>query len=121
MSDNLKATRASAYMGEQWSLSGGVFDHGTREEDGPVTWETLVVPRRNPAMRRAGPKSPTLGTSAERTCPAAKNKRPHRGRSQARGTGAVADGDEGVGGLHRSVDVGEPGSAGTRPSKGGPC
>lgn len=27
----------------------------------------------------------------------------------------------GVGGLHRSVDVGERGSARTRPSKGGPC
>jgi hypothetical protein len=36
-------------------------------------------------------------------------------------TGAVADGDGGVGGLHRSDDVGERGGARTRPSKGGPC
>src|SRR5712692_10937384 len=28
---------------------------------------------------------------------------------------------QGVGGLHRSVDVGERGHARTRPSKGGPC
>ena len=36
-------------------------------------------------------------------------------------TGAAVDGSEGVGGLHTSVDVGERGSARTRPSKGGPC
>jgi len=34
-------------------------------------------------------------------------------------TGAAAEGDEGVGGLHRSVDVGERGGVRTRPSKGG--
>jgi len=36
----------------------------------------------------------------------AKNKRPHRGTPCARGTEATADGHEGVGGLHRSIDVG---------------
>ncbi len=36
-------------------------------------------------------------------------------------TGALADGDEGVGGLRTSFDVGERGGARTRPSKGGPC
>ena len=51
----------------------------------------------------------------------AKNKRPHRGTPCARGTEATADGGEGVGGLHRSVDVGERGGARTRPSKGSPC
>jgi hypothetical protein len=51
----------------------------------------------------------------------AKNKRPHRGTPCARGTEATADGGEGVGGLHTSVDVGERGGARTRPSKGGPC
>ena len=25
--------------------SGGVFDHGTHEEDGSATWEALVSPR----------------------------------------------------------------------------
>jgi hypothetical protein len=36
-------------------------------------------------------------------------------------TGAVADGNGGVGGPHTSGDVGERGGARTRPSKGGPC
>ena len=36
-------------------------------------------------------------------------------------TGAAAEGSEGVGGLHRSGDVGERSGARTRPSKGGPC
>ena len=30
-------------------VSGGVFDHGTYEEDGPVTWEALASPRHIPA------------------------------------------------------------------------
>jgi len=25
-------------------VSGGVFDHGAYEEDGPVTWEALISP-----------------------------------------------------------------------------
>ncbi len=36
-------------------------------------------------------------------------------------TGATVDGNEGVGGLHMSFDVGERGGTRTRPSKGGPC
>jgi hypothetical protein len=36
-------------------------------------------------------------------------------------TGVTAEGDGGVGGLHRSDDVGERTSTRTRPSKGGPC
>src|SRR6266568_5975240 len=35
-------------------VSGGVFDHGTHEEDGPGTWEALASPRPIPASRRAG-------------------------------------------------------------------
>ena len=31
-------------MGEEGTVSGGVFDHGTHEEDGPGTWEALVAP-----------------------------------------------------------------------------
>lgn len=42
------------------------------------------------------------------------------GRPEARETVAKADEDEGVGGLHRSDEVGEPRGSGTRPSKGGP-
>jgi hypothetical protein len=36
----------SVIMGEERNVSGGVFDHGTYEEDGPVTWEVLASPRR---------------------------------------------------------------------------
>jgi hypothetical protein len=43
-------------------VSGGVFDHGTHEEDGPVTWEALASPRHTPVMRGAGDPSPTHGT-----------------------------------------------------------
>jgi len=32
-------------MGEGRSAPGGIFDHGTQEEDGPGTWEALVSPR----------------------------------------------------------------------------
>ena len=42
------------FPGEEGVVSGGVFDHGTHEEDGPVTREALASPRRIPALRRAG-------------------------------------------------------------------
>jgi hypothetical protein len=32
-------------MGEGRLAPGGVFDHGTDEEDGPATWKALVSPR----------------------------------------------------------------------------
>jgi hypothetical protein len=38
-----------AFRGEEGVVSGGVFDHGTYEEDGPVTWEALASPRPIPA------------------------------------------------------------------------
>ena len=50
------------FLGEEGVVSGGVFDHGTHEEDGPVTWEALASPRRIPVLRRAGDPSPTHGT-----------------------------------------------------------
>ncbi len=34
------------HWGEEGAVSGGVFDHSTYEEDGPVTWEALTSPRR---------------------------------------------------------------------------
>ena len=80
-------------MGEQGSAPSGVYDYGTLEEDGPDTWETLIAP---------------CGTRAR------------VGRRQGT-TGAEADGDEGVGGLHTSDDAGERVPTWTRPSKGGPC
>ncbi len=33
-------------MGEEGIVSGGVFDHGTQEEDGPGTWEALAFSSR---------------------------------------------------------------------------
>jgi hypothetical protein len=35
-------------VGEEGAVSGGVFDHSTYEEDGPVTWEALASPRKKP-------------------------------------------------------------------------
>jgi len=44
-SRGLKATVAAARVGEQRHTPGGVFDHGTQEEDDPGTWEALLSPR----------------------------------------------------------------------------
>ena len=44
----------SVSMGEGRAVSGGVFDHGTHEEDGPGTWEALASLRQQPGMRSAG-------------------------------------------------------------------
>src|SRR5215472_15989734 len=49
-------------LGEEGGVSGGVFDHGTDEEDGPGTWEALASPRLIPIWRRAGDPSPTHDT-----------------------------------------------------------
>ena len=54
----------SVSMGEEGTVSGGVFDHGTHEEDGPVTREVLASPRWNPVLRTAGDSSPTHRASA---------------------------------------------------------
>jgi hypothetical protein len=51
-------------MGKEGIVSGGVYDQGTHEEDGPVTWEALASPRHTPALRRAGDWSPTHDTYA---------------------------------------------------------
>jgi len=48
--------------GEEGGVSGGGFDHGPDEADGPVTWEALASPRPIPVVRRAGDPSPTHGT-----------------------------------------------------------
>ena len=58
----------SVQVGEERPVSGGVFDHGTYEEDGPGTWEALASPRLIPVLRRAGDPSPTHDTLGERTC-----------------------------------------------------
>jgi hypothetical protein len=38
-------------MGEERFAPGGVLDHGTQEEDGPGTWEALVL-LGHPELRR---------------------------------------------------------------------
>jgi hypothetical protein len=44
--EGLKATVAVSDMGEEGAAPGGVFDHGTHEEDGPETWEAHALPRK---------------------------------------------------------------------------
>src|SRR5262245_25156058 len=93
--NDLKATTASpCRVGEERHVSGGVFDHGTYEEGDPGTWEALASPRPVPASRRAGDPSPTHDTWRAHVslAPWAQNKRSHRGRPLARGTGGVAEG-----------------------------
>jgi hypothetical protein len=102
-------------VGEASGAPGGVFDDGTREEDGPVTWETLVSSRETPAKRGAGDQPPHTARAggrrprrgrAEKQCGPAKNEPSASWQAEARGTGAEADGDEGVGGPNRSDEVG---------------
>jgi hypothetical protein len=64
--------------GEEGGVSGGVFDHGTYEEDGPVTWEALASPRPIPVSRSTGDPSPTHDTFA-----GARVVGPTRGTEQA--------------------------------------
>src|SRR5215510_272168 len=95
-------------VGEERTVSGGVFDHGTHEEDGPGTWEALASPRPIPVLRRAGELSPTHDAFAGARVVGhqAQNKRLHRGRPLARGTGAVADGGRESEGCIRAVTSG---------------
>ena len=107
---SLKATTipGESFLGEEGRVSGGVFDHGTHEEDGPGTWEALASPRPIPALRRAGEWSPTHDAFAGARVVGhlAQNKRRHRGKPRARGTGAVADGGRASEGCIRAVTPG---------------
>jgi hypothetical protein len=44
MPEGKSGLRERCNAGEGRLAPGGVFDHGTHEEDGPGTWEALVVP-----------------------------------------------------------------------------
>jgi hypothetical protein len=87
-----------------------VLHHGTYEEDGSVTWEILASPRE---IRSDG--EPVIHLQSCRVCKrtrqppseSAEQALAPRGRSQARGTEAVAEGGEEVGGPYMSFDVGE--------------
>jgi hypothetical protein len=78
-------------MGEGRVAPGGVFDHGTQEEDGPGTWEALAFLDIIRTHGESGDPSPTPFAQADRA-PGGEEERSHRGRPQARGTGAAADG-----------------------------
>lgn len=57
---------------------------------------------------------------ANRVHPVQKSVR-YRGKAEGKGNRSRGRWEEGVGGLHRSDDVGKRGGARSRPSKGGPC
>ncbi len=124
-----KATALSPQQGRGESAPGGVYDHGTQQEDGPGTWEATrsssATTRSSgepvTSLRRAvRPWMRARPADATRVAPHRRSIRAEVGRRQGE-TGAAVDGIEGVGGLRRSFDVGERGGARTRPSKGGPC
>jgi hypothetical protein len=110
-------------VGEERNVSGGVFDHGTHEEDGPVTWEALASPRLIPVVWRAGDPSPTHDTFASARVVGLRGTEEAPAAREATRKGNQSGGrrGQGVGGRQRSDDVGERGNARTRPSKGGPC
>ena len=78
-------------MGEERFAPGGVLDHGTQEEDGPGTWETLVLLDNTRSHGESGDLFSDAFAQADRAA-GGQEKRPHRGRPLARGTGAAADG-----------------------------
>jgi hypothetical protein len=110
-------------LGEEGIVSGGVFDHSTHEEGGSVPWEALASPRHTPVRRRAGAPSPTHDTLRAHVSSAreAQNKRSHRGRPAARGTGAVAEGGRASEGCRGAWTLGNGWATRTRLSTGGPC
>jgi hypothetical protein len=77
-------------MGEGRFAPDGVSDHGTQEEDGPGTWEALAFLDNFRSHGESGDPSPAPLAQADRA-PGGEEKRPHRGRPPARGTGAGAD------------------------------
>ncbi len=78
-------------MGEERFAPGGVLDHGTQEEDGPGTWETLVLLDKIRSHGESGDLFSDALAQADRVS-GGKEKCPHRGRPLARGTGAEVDG-----------------------------
>jgi hypothetical protein len=109
-------------VGRGGVVSGGVFDHGTHDEDGPVTWEALASPRRIPVRRRVGDPSPTHDPSAGTRVvgPRGTDQASASREATARGTEAGADGGrESEGGI-RAVTSGNGLARWTRPSTGGP-
>ncbi len=87
---------------------GEVFDHGTYEQDSPVTRESQLYPSEKTWPRRVARSQVSNKRCVHRgTCSLAKNKPLSRGRPKARGTGAEVDVQLEVGGLHMSCEGGE--------------
>lgn len=103
----LKAAALPTDTGQGREAPGGVVGCGTVEQDGPVTWETLVSPRGNTGDVGSRRPDPSPQRACGRARGGEKNERPPPGRRQARGTGAEADGDEGVGEPNMSDDAGK--------------
>lgn len=116
----LKAKAFAALEGPVASAPGGVWKHGTQQEDSPVTWEALSAPLGSPAMRSAGDESPRSTCPRAHAATTRKSARPEVGRRRGT-TGAEAEGAQGVGWPHRSCEAGKPRGGGSQRSKGGPC
>ncbi len=115
---SLKATAVTALWASSDFAPSGVYDYGTLEEDGPETWEALISPWAD-SGHLGEPVTRLRRAACLREAHAAGHRVWHRtstrhkvGRRQGK-TVAAADGNEGVGGLHTSYEVGE--RAGTGP------
>ena len=99
---------------------GGVVDHGTHEEDGPGTWETLVSPRDRAGSWGAGVEmSPASYRSAGAAVRRRRTSPPHRGRPFARDdrSGGWRSGSRGPRGRRRRPGSRGPRSPGTRSTR----
>jgi hypothetical protein len=101
--------KATASIPSDWvrgARTGGVYDHGTDEEDDQGTWEILISPRQCP-----GHGGPVSDLRRRCTCGRGHGRPRTKARTEVGGwrgmTVATADGDEEVGGLNTSHDVGE--------------
>ena len=97
-------------LGEEGVVSGGVFDPSPYEEDGPVTWEALASPRRS--FRSCGEPVTRLRRPARWQDARVVGLLRHRtsvrhGVGDHKGNRSGGRWGQGVGGLHRSDDVGE--------------
>jgi hypothetical protein len=102
-----EGSSAATAIGQGGGAAGEVDDHGTYQEDDPVTWETLTFPREvtaygEPLLNLRRPPC-FAGACGDRR----RTRHPPRGRLKARGTGAEAEGRQGVLGPHMSDDGGE--------------
>jgi hypothetical protein len=102
----LKTEAPRSIQGESGEDLAGSKERGTHEEDDRATWEAPISPGKAPGTGEPG-KKPQRSPGSERLREPAKKKRPQPGRPKARGTGAEAEGDRGVGGPNKSEDDGE--------------